>query len=611
VSLLKLDKHDFNPRKYNMIAVDDEKKRLWKKNYRRRKKNARLLSQQADEQIEKLLIRRFERLVSVKRFVILWSLLFVVLFFGVILQLRALGPYYQVLKPASGGIFSQGLVGNFTNANPIYASGAADTAISHLIFSGLLKYDSDNKLVGDLAKSWTVNDAQTRYTLNLRKDVEWQNGQHFNADDVVFTYQMIQNIEAQSPLYSSWQGIKVSKKDSYTVYFDLANPLSAFPYSLTNGIIPAQSFKGIKPVAMRTAPFNNNPVGTGPFDWKYVEVAGKSDLDREQRISLAANNNYYGGRPKVDGFNLTTFSNEHSLLSAFNNKQINAMGGLESVPDNLKRDNNVHVYNTPLSGEVLAFFNTSHPILNDTYVRRALISSVDRNQVDSVLEYPVKLVNSPLLPDQLGYDPSLVEPEYNQDNANQLLDKAGWASANNNRTKDDKPLKLSLAAQDTQDYTQVAQFLQSQWSKVGVRVDVHYYSSDDLQKAVIPSHDYDILLYGVSLGVDPDVFAYWDSSQASLSSQGHLNLSEYKSKVADQALESGRTRSDPELRATKYKVFLTAWVNDAPALVLYQPNMIYVSRGPVFNYERKEANTSADQFYNVNQWMIRQKHANL
>jgi ABC-type transport system substrate-binding protein len=128
---------------------------------------------------------------------------------------------------------------------------------------------------------------------------------------------------------------------------------------------------------------------------------------------------------------------------------------------------------------------------------------------------------------------------------------------------------------------------------------VHYYSNDDIQKAVVPSHDYDILLYGISIGVDPDVFAYWDSSQASLSSQGHLNLSEYKSKAADQALESGRTRTDPELRATKYRGFLTAWANDVPALALYQPNSIYVSRGPVFNFERKAANTSADRFYNV------------
>jgi peptide/nickel transport system substrate-binding protein len=592
-----------------MIAVDEEKRKLWKKNYRKRKKNARQLSKQADEQFEELLIRRFDRLASVKRFVALWSLLFLGLFFSSVMQLRALGPYYETLKPTPGGIFSEGLVGNFTNANPMYASGAADTSISHLIFSGLFKYDTNNKLTGDLATSYAVNDAQTRYTVGLRKDVKWHNGQPFTADDVVFTYQMIQNVEAQSPLYSSWQGIKVTRKDNHTVYFDLNNPLSSFPYSLTNGIIPVSEFKDVKPVSMRTAPFNNNPVGTGPFEWKYVELTGKTDSDREQRISLAANNDYWNSRPQLDGFNLTTFSSDHNLIAAFNDKQINAMSGLENVPDNIKNDNNVHVYNTPLSGEVMAFFNNSHPALNDINVRKALIQGVDHDQIDSVLDYPVKLIYSPLLSDQLGYDPSLVQSTYSQESANQLLDKAGWPMGEKGyRTKDNKPLTFTLAAQDTQEYTQVAQYLQDQWKKVGVKVEVHYYSNDDVQKAVVPSHDYDILLYGISIGVDPDVFAYWDSSQASLSSQGHLNLSEYKSKTADQALESGRTRADTNLRATKYKAFLTAWANDAPALALYQPNDIYVSRGAVFNFERKEANTSADRFYNVNEWMIRQKH---
>jgi peptide/nickel transport system substrate-binding protein len=594
-----------------MIAVDEEKKRLWKKNYRRRKKNARLLSQHADEQIEKLLIRRFDRLISVRKFVFLWTVLFAALFFATVLQFRALGQYYQALRPVPGGIFSEGLVGNYTNANPMYASGAADTSISRLLFSGLFKYDSDNKFVGDLAANFTINDTQTRYTVNLKKDIKWHDGEPFTADDVIFTYQMIQNIEAQSPLYSSWQGIRVSKKDSYTVYFDLTSPLSAFPYSLTNGIVPAHSFKGIKPVSMRTAPFNDKPIGTGPFVWKYVEVTGKTDADREQRISLAANGSYWDERPKLDGFNLTTFSSEHNLLAAFDNKQINAMSGLETVPDNLVNDKSIHVYNTPLTSSVMTFFNTSHPILNDINVRRALVSGVDRNNISNILEFPVKASDSPLLPAQLGYDPSIVEFGYDQNNASQLLDNAGWVSGGNARTKDGKPLKLTLAAQDTPAYTQVAQYLQTQWSKVGVRVDVRYYSSDDLQKAVVPSHDYDILLYGISLGVDPDVFAYWDSSQASISSQGHLNLSEYRSRAADQALESSRTRADADLRVTKYKAFLTAWVNDAPALALYQPNMIYVSRGPVFNYERKQANSSADRFYNVDQWMIRQRHQSL
>jgi hypothetical protein len=77
--------------------------------------------------------------------------------------------------------------------------------------------------------------------------------------------------------------------------------------------------------------------------------------------------------------------------------------------------------------------------------------------------------------------------------------------------------------------------------------------------------------------------------------------------VADQALEAGRTRADESLRIVKYKTFLNQWKQDAPAVALYQPNYLYISRGPVFNIERKSSNAAADRFYNVDEWMIRQK----
>jgi peptide/nickel transport system substrate-binding protein len=595
-----------------MAVLQEETKSRLKRGFKKRRKEATSFGQQADEQIEKLLIRRFDRLISVKRFIFLWTTLFVLLFFFTALQFRSLASHYQTLSPVPGGIYSEGIIGSFSNANPIYASGAADAAVSRLVFSGLFKYNKDNSLVGDLAQKYTPNDTQTRYTVNLKHNITWHDGAAFTADDVVFTYQTIQNIEAQSSLYTNWQGIKVSKKDAYTVNFDLPNALSSFPYSMTNGIIPAHLFKKVMPAQMRSAQFNTTPVGTGPFEWKFVEVTGGSNQDRQQRISLSAFNDYWAGKPKLDGFSLATFSDDQHLLTAFNKKQLNAISGIDSAPDSLKKDSNIRMYRTPLTSGVMAFFNNSGPILGNVNIRRALVSGVDRGELSSVLNRQVNTINSPLLPTQLGYDPSIVQPSADLGSASQTLDKEAWVKGDSNiRSKDGQALKLSLAAQDTPEYTQVAQFLQRQWGRIGVKIEVHYYTNEDLQSAIIANHDYDILLYGISLGVDPDVFAYWDSSQASISSQGHLNLSEYKSKAADQALESARTRADPALRLPKYKIFLTNWVQDAPALALYQPSLLYISRGQVFNYEQKIINVRSDRFYNVNEWMVRQRHQTL
>lgn len=591
-----------------MAGIDDATKKNLARKLRRRRRSAVQLGQQADQKIEQLLIRRFDRLVTVRRFVSLWILLFLVLIFAGIFQIRNLSAYYQLLQPVAGGFYTEGLIGNFTDANPLYATGAADTAVSRLVFSGLFKYDDNNRLVGDLAKDYSLSDNQTRYSVHLRPGLKWQDGQPVTADDVVYTYKTIQNIEAQSPLYSSWESIQVSKQDKYTVNFDLPNPLSAFPYSLTNGIVPSHLLKNVPVEQLRSSPFNTNPVGTGPFTWKVIEVTGSSSDTREQRISLSANENYAGGAPKLDGFNIITFSDSKHLVAAFKAKQISAMSGLETVPPEINKDKSAIVHTTPLTTAVMAFFNNSHPPLNDASVRRALVESVNRNKINGLLDQPVQMVDSPLLKGQLGYDPSLVEPAYNLADANQLLDKGGWAKGSDGfRAKDGKPLSLSLSAPDTSSYTKTAQFLQDQWKQLGVKLQVNYYDIDDLQTSIVGNHDYDILLDGISIGVDPDVYAYWDSTQASINSQGHLNLSEYKSTAADRAIEGARTRADPAIRAVKYKAFLTEWTKDLPALALYQPNYLYITRGQVFNYDRRSANTTADRYYNVNNWEIRQK----
>lgn len=592
-----------------MSIIDPLIKKRWQRSILRRQRGAVELGLQADQQIEKLLLRRLGRLVSVRRFVFLWLSLFILLFFCGVIQLRALSPYYQSLKPVPGGIYSEGMVSSFRNANPLYATTEADIALSHLVFAGLFKYDGANGFVADLAKDWTVGPTPTHYTVHLRQGLTWHDGAPFTADDVVFTYKTIQDIQSQSALYSNWRDITIKKADNFTVTFDLPNPLSPFPLSLTNGIIPAHILKKIPSMQLRSDSFNTKPIGMGPFQWKFVEQISFTNSAKEQRITLASFDKYWAGRPKLDGFNLFVFSDEQLLLNAFAKKQINAASGLEVVPDELAHDSSVQVYNTPLTSAAMAFFNNSRPVFADVLVRRALVSGIDRQQLTNITGFPTQLVDSPLLHNQLGYSSDLTQLPYDPSTANQLLDQAGWLRTGQGfRSKNNQTLVLNLRSQDTRQYILLSQYLQAQWARIGVKVDVQFFNADDLGSQIIANHDYDILVYAINIGIDPDIFAYWDSSQASINSQGHLNLSEYKSGPADQALESGRTRGDPGLRVVKYRAFETVWRDDAPALALYQPNFLYITRGPVFGYERKSTNTAADRFYNVQNWMIRQKH---
>jgi peptide/nickel transport system substrate-binding protein len=151
----------------------------------------------------------------------------------------------------------------------------------------------------------------------------------------------------------------------------------------------------------------------------------------------------------------------------------------------------------------------------------------------------------------------------------------------------------------------VTRNLQKQWAAAGVRLTVRLLGSDDFQSA-LTNHSYDAILNGISIGTDPDVFVYWDSSQADVRSSQRLNLSEYKNTTADTALEAGRTRLDPALRVIKYKPFLQAWQQDAPAVGLYQPRYLYLTNGPVAGLTQRPINSPTDRFEDVQDWMIRE-----
>lgn len=586
--------------------IDKSTKQKMRRRFRSRKRQVEGIGNQAEENIEKLFFKRLPRLGDVRRFVFSWLLLFLLLIGGVVTQTRSLERLYQESGPVSGGTFTEGILGTFTNVNPLFATGSVDSAVSHLMFSGLMRYDSQNRLVQDLADRFEVDATGSKYTVVLRDDIYWHDGKPITSADVLFTYKVIQNPDAKSPLLSSWQGITVETPDEKTVVFALPNALTAFPHALTNGIVPKHLLDGVEISQLRSIRFNTvSPVGSGPFRWETIEVNGVNPEDREEQIGLLPNPKFHRGEPKLQRFIVRTFRDESKLIQSLKNQEINAAVGIETKPDDF--DANIQDFSTPLTSEVMTFFKTSHEILSDVKVRQALVQAIDQNKIITTLGYPVIPARSPLLLNHLGYDKAITQLPYNKDEANKLLDAAGWLKGENGlRTREGKPLTFKLYTQATSEYQFVSRELQKQWEEVGVDVQVTLQSAQDLQQVTIAQHNYDMLLYGISLGKDPDVFAYWHSSQATIRTGGSLNFSEYRSTPADKALEAGRTRAGDELRAIKYKPFLEAWRNDAPALALYQPRMLYLTRTPIANFEPRTFNAASDRYSNVENWMIRQ-----
>ncbi len=583
----------------------------WRRKVRRSRRQVEDIGFQAEEGLEKHFIKRLGRLTQVRRFIASWVLLIVLCIGGLVVQLRGLTKSYQALSPVPGGTYTEGILGSYTNANPLYATGAVDSSVSRLIFAGLLKYNDANQLVPDLAESYTVDPQGTHYTVKLRPHLTWQDGKPLTAADVVFTYNVIQNPDAESPLSTSWKGIKISSDDPLTVSFILPSALSAFPHSLTNGIVPQHLLGGISMTELRSLSFNTvRPVGAGPFQLQTVEVSGQTPADREQRIGLVPFKDYHEGKPNLGRFVVRSFKDERGMVSAFKQQQINAMAGLENLPDELRGDLTLREYSFPLTSAVYVFFKNNASPFNDPSIRKALVLAANPRQVIEGLGYPAIAAKGPLLKGQLGYAPDVTQTTADPGTAIKLLDAAGWVPGSDGiRVKDGKPLSFRLYSENTSQYTYVTQVLQKQWRTIGIDAQVFLQQDSDLQP-IISSHGYDALLYGISIGADPDVFAFWHSSQADLRSATHFNLSEYSSKQADQALEAGRSRSDPVIRNAKYRPLLEIWKADNPALALYQPRFLYITSSPVFNLKEHTINSGPERYNAVAQWMIRQEKVN-
>ncbi len=573
-----------------------------RRDIRARKRKFINFSQIANKQLDRHIFRRWHNFKYAVKFAFVWVGLVVILMIAVAFQTLQLGSHYLVTQPVAGGVYIEGIIGHFSNANPIYATTDIDTAVSKLLFDSLFTYDSNNNLAGDLAVSWGLDDRELVYTVNLKPGIVWHDGQPFTSDDVVFTYQTIQNPDAKSPFLANLSGVTVEKIDSLTVRFTLANAYAAFPHSLTNGILPYHLLKDVPAVELRSAAFNTkSPVGTGPFEWESVTVDEGRQADV---IQLSNFDRYHDGQPKLDGVTFKTYPNDKSLLDALASKKVITAAGLDVADTDYDNDYELTGFN--LMSANMLFLKTTSPLLVDINVRQALVKATDVPSLLTTIGYPVIPVTEPILNSQIGYNPAYQQFRFNQAAAIQQLESVGWAlpAGEQFRVKNGQQLTISLAYQNKRDFSLLVKLLQEQWAQVGVNLVVNVTQTAEDSQKYIDSHDYDVLLYGISIGADPDVYVYWHSSQITGSGQTRLNFSEYKSSISDIALESGRSRSDVALRSAKYQSFLGRWQNDAPAIGLYQPRYLYVSNQHIYGIDANLINNSSDRFNDIDKWMI-------
>ncbi len=549
----------------------------------------------------RFIIRRWKNLQEVRRHALGWLLLVGLLSLAAMWQTNQTISLYSEEIPSEGATYTEGVFGAVDNLNPIFASTIAERSVARLLFANLLTYDEKGDLVGELAQSWSVEPKENKvYTLTLRPNARWHDGMPVTSKDIIYTFSVIKDADTRSPLYSSWRNIAVEAIDERSVRFILPTPYAPFPNALTIGILPEHILGKLRPSELRNNSYNRTPtVGNGAFTFQ--DLRALNNERTHHLVRMAANQDYFLGAPKLRRFHLHAYNDRDQLMSAFRSQEVSAVDDIST--QQLKTLGTLHDAErseSPLFNGVYAFLKTSNPLLQDLRVRQALQLATDRSKIVNLLDGRVQPVVSPLLPGQIGYRPELRQPDINIARAGELLDAAGWSMGQDGkRTKEGQPLKLQLVTISSGDYPGVAQEVMNQWAKLGVSFDSQLVRADDFQQNVIVPRAYDVLIYEIAIGRDPDVYAYWHSSQTN---ERGFNLSDYKSAKADDALDSARTRLDNALREAKYRTFIQQWLADVPAIGLYRPSLSYVQTKNITSFRPQPLVDQINRFYNIRYW---------
>ncbi len=554
----------------------------------------------------KFIINRLDNVRSVRRHIVEWLVLVGVMIFAVAAQFIWFQQSYTTTAAAAGGTYAEATLGGIDTLNPLYSSTDSEIAASRLLFSSLYSYDTTGHLHGDLAESMSVDPTSTVYTIKLRPNVLWHDNAELTAQDVAFTVNLIKNPETRSPLRINWQDITVKAIDDTTVQFKLPAVYAAFPNALTFAILPQHILNQVAPGAIRENSFSRAPIGSGPFSFSLLQTL--DDTQKRDVVHLAANPKYYDGTPLISHFEIHTYDTQEAIVKALHSGEVTAASGLSGSEASQVDMHSYNVYSKAVNSGVYALFNTTNPILKDQKVRQALELATDTTAIRKSLPVTVPALDLPFINGQVTGDVAHPLPP-NMQQAAQLLDADGWVMQGNQRVKAGQPLMLTVVTTKDSQYEKALETLAGQWRKLGVVVTTTVVNTNDpaanFVQTVLQPRAYDVLLYELFIGADPDVYAYWHSSQVGTSG---YNFSNYSSPVADDALASARSRTEPDLRNAKYKLFAKQWVEDVPAIGLYQPVAEYVASKHVSSIDPSATFISAyDRYANVLNWSVDQK----
>lgn len=474
--------------------------------------------------------------------------------------------------------------------NPVAGHQHADSDKS--MFRGLFKLDLENRLVPDMASSWSVSDDGKVYTIKLRDGIKWHDGVAFSAEDVKFTIESIQNPKNHSGLRKEVEEISsVEVIDPLTVQINLSQPLAPLPSRLKIGMIPKHALEGKD---FNTDPFNfDRPVGTGPYKFKSRKPG--------EYLELVANPDFYDGAPAFKRVIYKFLPDPNVRLVQLKKGDIDVAPLTPKQVAAVKADDPFRIETTPSADYRVMMFNHRDPLFKDVRVRQAIQFATDRGAlVKGALMGYGSAAYGPLQFNRMSAaEAELLKHDNNIERAEQLLNEAGWQRGEDSmRYKDGKQFSFILTAAVSEPVrVDLATLLASQLKRVGIEAKVYV-----RDWAVISIPNTQALILGGGLPGDPDddLYRFFSSHMLDAGS----NYSGYSNPRVDELLAEGRRALNEPQRVAIYQQLQRELTENPAYNYLVYLELVYGVRKGVAGFQKKIFGHGTSPLWNIEKWRL-------
>lgn len=472
--------------------------------------------------------------------------------------------YNKTSPSTQGGTLIDAMTGEPSTLIYMVAGESASAAVTANIFNKLLKYNANLDLEGELVERWQISSDSKTITFTLKPNLQWADGKPLTSQDVMFTWQAVTNEKTASPYASDYQLVKSATAPdprTFIVTYDQAYAPALDSWAGLQ-ILPKHLLENQD---LHTTAFARKPIGSHFYQ-----------LDKwnsGENIKLSKNPKSVLGEANIEQLVTRIIPDNSAQFLELMADNIDSMGldpikYSRIIPSRPELQEKLALYKELGNSYTYMGFNLKHKPFDDLRVRLAINYAIDKQEIIDGVYLGLGInIASPYKPGTRWSNPTLKPYTYDVEKAKALLKEAGFEDTNGDGIleRDGKPFSFEILTNQNKEREKSAVLIQRRLREVGIDVQIRAIEWASFISRFIKTGDFDAVILGWGLGLDPDQFNIWHSSQQQ---PGQFNFIGYQNAKVDRLLELGRVELDPNKRMAIYHEFSRVLFEDSPIIYL-------------------------------------------